>query len=74
MILRLLREEENQWWGVIVSNYSERIRALVLRGRRINLLLALGINRRLLFHADFKDGAAIIWAKAKSGLLPGQDR
>ena len=42
---------------------------LVLRGRRINLILIREGSRRLLFHGDFKDGAATIRAKAESGLL-----
>ena len=46
----------------------------MLRGRRINLLLALGRSRRLLFHMDFRDGAAAIRAKAESGLLDKRGR
>ena len=53
---------------------SERIRVLVLRGRRINLLLALGRSRRLLFRTDFKDGVAATRAKSESGLLAKQGR
>ena len=47
---------------------------LVLRGRRINLLLALGRSRRLLFRTDFKDAATAIRAKVESGLLARQGR
>ena len=46
----------------------------MLRGRRINLLLALGRSRILLFHTDFKDGVVAIRAKAESGLLARQGR
>ena len=46
---------------------------LVLRGRRINLLLIREKSKRLLFHGDFGDGAAVIKVKAESGLLPDQD-
>ena len=62
---------------MVVGHYFrlvERIQVLVLRGRRINLLLALGRSRRLLFRMDFKDGVAAIRAKAKSGLLPRRGR
>ena len=41
----------------------------MLRGRRINLLLALRRSRRLMFHTDFKDGVMAIKAKAELGLL-----
>ena len=46
----------------------------MLKGRRINLLLALGRSRRLLFRADFKDGVAAIRVKAKSRLLARRGR
>ena len=42
---------------------------LVLGGRGINLLLALGRSIRLLLHMDFRDGATTIRAKAESRLL-----
>ena len=42
---------------------------LLLRGRRIDLLLIQEGSKRLLFHGDFKDGAAAIRVKAESGLL-----
>ena len=74
IILRPSREEEARWWRVIVSDLSERIRALVLRGMRIDLLLALGRSRRLLFCMDFRDGATAIRAKAESGLLAKRGR
>ena len=45
----------------------------MLRGRRINLLLALGRSRRLLFRTNFRDGAATIKVKAESGLLDKAD-
>ena len=51
-----------------------RIWALVLRGRRIDLLLALGRSKRLLFLTDFKDGATTIRAKAESELLARRAR
>ena len=41
----------------------------MLRERRINLLIALGRSRRLMFRTDFKDGAVAIKAKAESGFL-----
>ena len=44
------------------------------RGRRINLLLALGRSRRLLLHMDFKDGATAIRAKAELRLLGRRGR
>ena len=57
-----------------MTHGSFEIWVLVLRGRRINLLLIREGSRRLLFHGDFKDGAAAIRAKAESGLLARQGR
>ena len=58
-----------------MTHGASRIWVLVLRGKRINLLLIRERSRRLLFHRDFRDGAAIIRSKvkAKSGFLLGQD-
>ena len=53
---------------------ASRIWVLVLRGRRINLLLIQEGSERLLFHGDFKNGAAAIMAKAESGLLVRRGR
>ena len=56
---------------------------LVVRGRRVNLLLAPGRSRRLLFHTDLGDKAVATSVKAKvnypgvgdtSGLLPSQGK
>ena len=56
-----------------MTHRASEIWVFVLRGRRIDLFLIREISIRLIFHGDFRDGAAIIWAKAQSGLLPGQD-
>ena len=47
---------------------------LVARGGRGNLLLVQERSRRLLFHEDFRDGAAANKAKARPGPLASQDR
>ena len=56
---------------------------LVLKRRRVNLLLALGRSKRLLFHMDLGDRAVATRVKAKvnhprvgdtSGLLASQGR
>ena len=52
-----------------MTHGASGIWVLVLRGGRINLLLIREGTERLLFHGDFKDGAAAIRAKAESGLL-----
>ena len=54
---------------ILQHTWEEGVWVLVLRGRRINLLLIREGSGRLLFHEDFKDGAAAIKAKAESGLL-----
>ena len=46
----------------------------MLRGRRINLLLALGRSIRFQFRTDFMDKAAAIKAKAELGLLARRGR
>ena len=52
-----------------MTHGASGIWVLVLTGRRINLLLIRERIRRLLFHEDFKDGAAAIKAKVESRLL-----
>ena len=47
---------------------------LVLKERRINILLILKGSRRLIFHGNFKDGAATVRVKAESGLLARRGR
>ena len=53
---------------------ASEIRVLVTRGRMVSLLLVWEISIRLIFHKDFRDGAAAIRAKAIPGLLAIQDR
>ena len=48
---------------------ASEIRVLVTRGRMVSLLLVWEISIRLIFHKDFRDGAATIRAKAIPGLL-----
>ena len=48
---------------------SIRDKVLVTRGWRVNLFLVWERSRRLLFYEDFRDRAATIRAKARSGLL-----
>ena len=51
------REEDTQWWRVIVLDQSGRMQALVVRGRRDNLLLAPRRSIRLMLHMDIRDRA-----------------
>ena len=54
---------------------ASKMWVLVIRGRRTNrLLLAQERRRGLLFHERFKDRAAPIRVKARSGLLASQGR
>ena len=57
-----------------MTHKASGIWVLVLRGRRINLLLVIGRNRRIFFRTDFRDKAVVIKAKAESGLLAKQGR
>ena len=57
-----------------MTHGASGIWVLVLRGMRINLLLIREGSGRLLFHRDFKDGAAAIRAKAESRLLARRGR
>ena len=60
-----------------MTHRVSRMRVLVRRGRRVNLLLAWGRSKGLPIHEDFRDRAttikaAAIKAKAKAGLLARQ--
>ena len=57
-----------------MTHRASGIWVLVLRGRRINLLLIREGSGRLIFHGDFKNGAAATRAKAESGLLARRGR
>ena len=52
-----------------MTHEASEMRVLMARGIRVNLLLAQERSRGLLFHEDFKDRAATIRAKARSGCL-----
>ena len=57
-----------------MTHEASRAWVLVLRGTKINLLLALGRSRKLLFLTNFRDEATTIKAKAESGLLARRGR
>ena len=50
------------------------MRVLVARGRRVSLLLVRERGKRRLLLECFRDGVAVIRAKARPGLSVNQDR